>query len=144
MPLPETVTTNTESHINISQSSDQSDLRERIRQRDGQRKVDRRLEARMAKRREKEKAKEEVELARAEKARLQSIASVEQARELWRLQEEARSLKRREEQKLRDEAGMRAGGGYKRPAVGHQATEPCVKRSAVSMHNRPYRYANQV
>jgi hypothetical protein len=33
------------------------------------------------------------------------------------LRDEARALKLREQKSLRDEAGMRAGGGYKRPVT---------------------------
>jgi hypothetical protein len=44
-----------------------------------------------------------------------SLATIVRNWELWRLQDEARALKLREQKRLRDEAGMRAGGAYKRP-----------------------------
>jgi hypothetical protein len=85
------------------QRAEELDLMEKIRERDRQRKLDARLEV--------QRAKEELAAVRAEKARLDSLATVERSRELWRLQDEARALKLREQKRLRDEAGMRGGGG---------------------------------
>jgi hypothetical protein len=118
----------------IPHRAEELDLREKIRQRDRQRKLDARLEVR--------RAKEELAAVRAEKARLDSLATVERSRELWRLQDEARALKLREQKRLRDEAGMRAGGGYKRPVVSQQATEPSAKRRSVGADDRRPRYSD--
>jgi hypothetical protein len=117
------------------QRAKELDLREKIRERDRQRKLDVRLEMR--------RAKEELAAVRAEKARLDSLATVERSRELWRLQDEARALKVHEQKRLRDEAGMRAGGGYKRPVVSQQATEPCAKRRLVGVDDRRSRYSDR-
>lgn len=98
----------------------------------------------MAKRREKQRVKEELESIRTEQERRRSIASMEQARELWRLQDEERARKREEQKRLQDEARMRAGGGHKRQAVGSQVSGPCAKRTAVSGDSRPLRYGDQI
>jgi hypothetical protein len=114
-------------------------LKEKARERDRLRKLDddaARLELR--------KVKEQLEAARGEQSRLASLASVEQGRELWRLQDGERALKLAEQKRLQDEAGMRAGGAYKRPFVGQQATEPCIKRRAVSAGDGRSRYSSLV
>ncbi|KAH8798359.1 hypothetical protein F5884DRAFT_143885 [Xylogone sp. PMI_703] len=73
-------------------------------------------------RKAKEQVKEQIEADRAEKARLNSLAVIEQDRALWHLQDEARALKLREQKRLRDEAGIKAGGAYKRPVANRQTT----------------------
>ena len=111
---------------------EERDLREKIRDRDRQCKNNdnaaRRLELR--------RVKEQLEAVRGEKLRLDSLATVEQDRELWRLQDEARALKHREQERLREEAGLRAGGAYKRPVAHQQATKPPAKRRLVDVENK--------
>lgn len=111
------------------------DLREKIRERDRLRKLDdaaARLELR--------RVKEQLEAARGEQSRLNSLAVVGRHRELWHSQDEARALRLREQKSLLDEAGMRAGGAYKRPAPGQQITEPCAKRRPGGVEDRRLRY----
>jgi hypothetical protein len=111
------------------------DLREKIQERDRLRKLND-----AAARLELQRVKEQLQATRAEQSRLNSLAIIEQDRELWRLQEEARALKLREQKRLRDEAGMRAGGAYKRPISSQQITEPVVKRRIVGAEDRYSRY----
>jgi hypothetical protein len=76
------------------QRFEKPDLREKIWERDRQRKLDaaaRRLELR--------RVKEQLEAVRGEKSRLDSLATVQRDREVWRLQNEARALKLRERKK---------------------------------------------
>lgn len=94
----------------------------------------RKLDAAAATRLEKRRAKEQLESARGEKARLDSLATIQQSQDLWRLKDEARALKLREQKKLRDEAGIRAGGAYKRPVASQEATDPGAKRRLVGVN----------
>mgnify|MGYP001577047908 CR=1 FL=1 len=69
---------------------------------------------------------------RGEKSRLDRLASAEQAREVWRQKDD----NLREKKRLRDKAGMRAGGGYKRPAASQQITETSAKIGRASCRER--------
>jgi hypothetical protein len=141
---PEHLFTPPASQTRSSQKAEEPDLRERILERDRERKLEnataRRLELRRAKdarrlelRRAKDRVREQEAVVRGEKSRLDSLASVEQARELWRLQEETRDIKHRDRKRLRDEAGIRAGGAYKKPVASQEATEPSIKRKLVGV-----------
>ena len=90
-----------------------------------------------AKRLELRRVKEQLEVDRGEKARLNSLAIVEQDRELWRLQDN----KHCEQKRLRDEAGLRARGAFKRPVAGQQPTKPLAKRRLVGVEDRRSRYS---
>jgi hypothetical protein len=111
------------------------DLREKIRELDRrarQSKLDDAAARRLELRRAKERSKEQLQAARGEMSRLNSLASVEQDRELWRLQDE----KHREQRRLQDEAGIRAGGAYKRPLASQRPPEPPAKRRLVGVEDR--------
>lgn len=114
-----------------SQKAKEPDLREMIRERDRQARQ-RKLDDAAARR----KAKKQLEVVRGERSRLNSLAIVEQDREVWRLQDEARAIKLCEQKRLRDEAGIRAGGAYKRPPGTQQAVEPHVKKRLVQLEER--------
>jgi hypothetical protein len=89
------------------------DLREKIRELDyraRQSKLDDSTARRLELRRVKERVKEQLEAVCGEKSRLDSLATIEEARDLWRLQDKARAIKRREQNRLQDEAGIRARG----------------------------------
>ena len=133
MPSPlEPLITPSASQPCSSLKAEEPDLREKIRVLDRQRKLDDAATRRLELRRAKERVKQQLEAVRAEKSRLDSLASIKQDRELWCLQEEARVEQRR----LRDEAGIRAGGPYKRPAATQQAIEPCAKKTLVQLEDR--------
>ena len=89
-------------------------------------------EQRLERRKAKDQVRAEQEAVRREKSRLDSLASVEQSRELWRLRDE----KSRENKRLRDEAGIRAGGAYKQLLASQQATEPSAKKRLVGEEDR--------
>jgi hypothetical protein len=120
------------SQTNSSPKIEEPDLREKIWERDRQRKLD----AAAARRLELRRVKEQLEAVREEKSRLDSHTTVERARELWRLQDEARALKLREQKKLRDEAGIRAGGPYQRPVARQQPPDPYAKRRLVDTEDK--------
>jgi hypothetical protein len=124
---PEPLSTPPTSQTCSTQKAEEPDLREMIR-RARQSKLDDATARRLALRR----VKEQLEVARGEKLRLDSLASIEQARELWHLQEE----KHREQKRLRDEAGTRAGGAYKRPVASQEATESPAKKRLVGVDDR--------
>lgn len=131
MPSPaEYLVTPPASQVHSSPKFGEPDLREKILERDRQRKLD----AAAATRLEKRRVKERLESARGEKARLDSLATIQQAQDLWRLKDEARALKLCEQKKMRDEAGIRAGGAYKRPVASQEATEPGAKRRLVGVN----------
>jgi hypothetical protein len=108
------------------QKAEEPDLRGLI-GRARQHKLDDALARRIERRRAKDQVRAREEAVRGEKSRLDSLASVEQSRELWRLRDE----KSRENKRLRDEAGVRAGGAYKRPLTSQQATDPSAKKRLV-------------
>jgi hypothetical protein len=93
-----------------------------------------------ARRLELRRVKERLEAERGEKSRLAGLAIIEQNRQLWRLQDEARAVKLYEQKRLRDEAGMRAGGAYKRPVSSPQASGPSAKRVDVDDRRSRYSY----
>jgi hypothetical protein len=145
---PEPLFTPSVSQMHSSQKAEVPDLREKIREQDRRRRLDdaaarrleKRLEKRLEVRRVKEQIREQQQAVRGEQSRLASLATIEQSRELWRLQDEARALKLGEQKRLRDEAGMRAGGGYKRPVASPQVTEPCAKKRLAGVEDRHFRY----
>ncbi len=114
--------------------SEGSDLRGRVRElnRRTQQHI---LDVATARRLGMQKVKEQEDVARGEKARLDSLASVEHSRKVWRLQEDARVKQRR----LRDEAGIRVGGAYKRPAPTQQASDSSAKMRLVRVDGRRVR-----
>ena len=89
-----------------------SDLRGKVRELE-RRTRQRNLDDAAARRLEMQRVKEQQEAVRGKKSRLDSLATVERGRELWRLQDE----QRREHKRLRDKAGIRARGVYKRPVA---------------------------
>jgi hypothetical protein len=103
------------------QKAEEPDLRGLI-ARARQRKLDDALARRVERRSAKDQVRAQEEAVRAEKSRLDSLASIEQSRELWRRKDD----NLREKKRLRDEAGMRAGGGFKRPLASQEATKPLV------------------
>ena len=89
------------------------DLDEQIRDREQQRKHDKAS----IKRTEQRRVNEQLESARKEETSLDSHATIERDWELWRLEDKARRLGQHWQKSLRDRAGIRAEGVYKRPAV---------------------------
>jgi hypothetical protein len=92
----------------------------------------RKLDDATARRLEMQRLKEELAAVRTEKLRLDSLASEKQNRELWHSREQARVKQKR----LRDDAGIRAGGGYKRTVTIQQAPDSSVKRRLVRVDGR--------
>jgi hypothetical protein len=122
------------SQTGSSQDAEVPDLREIIRQA-RQRKLDDVVTRRIELRRAKDRVREQEAAVRGEKSRLDSLASVEQARELWRLQEKNHTERKR----LRDEAGIRAGGQFKRPAATQLPIDPSPKRTLRRLEGRRLR-----
>ncbi len=136
MPFPpKSLITPPAYHTHSSQKAEEPDLREQIRKRDRQRKLDDAAARRLEVRKGKEQVREQQAAVRGEKARLDSLASVEQSRELWRLRDEYL----REQKRLRDDSGLRAGGAYKRPAVTPRAGDHLLKRRLLDVEDRPSR-----
>jgi hypothetical protein len=100
-----------------SEAGEASDPRKKYRELSSQarrRRLDNAAAERLEERRERQREQAQQAAARGEKSRLNSLASVEQARELWRLKDNDI----REKKRLRDEAGIRAVGAFKRPLAG--------------------------
>ena len=87
------------------------------------------------------RVKEQQEAERGEKSRLNSLALVQQTEETWRLRDEARATKQKA---LQDEAGMKAGGHFKRPASTQEAIDPSPKRTLRRFDGRQSRYISLV
>ncbi|KAH8591832.1 hypothetical protein B0O99DRAFT_266627 [Bisporella sp. PMI_857] len=122
------------------QKLEKQDLREKIRARDRQRKLDEDA----ARRAEVRRGKEQQEAERGERSRLNSLALVLQTEETWRLRDEARTTKQLGQKALRDEAGMKARGQFKRPASTQEAIDPSPKKTLGRFDGRRSRYVGQV
>jgi hypothetical protein len=116
------------------------ELREKNREQERQRKLDDDTTIRLERRRIKDQEQKVLEAARMEESRRASRDSVEQTREIQRLYEE----NLREKKRLRDEAGIRAGGGYKRPAPTQPVIEPHGKKRLVGTGDQRSRYRSLV
>jgi colicin import membrane protein len=122
------------------EKTQQRALREKVRAGDRQRKLDEDA----AKRAEARRVKEQQEAERGERSRLNSLAIVQQTQEIWRLRDEARATKQLGQKALRDEAGMKAGGQFKRPASTQEAIDPSPKRTLGQLDGRRSRYVSLV
>jgi hypothetical protein len=122
------------------EKTEQRALREKVRAGDRERKLDedaaRRLEVR--------RVKAQLEAERGERSRLNSLALIQQTQETWRLRDEARATKQLGQKVLRDEAGMKAGGQFKRPASTQEAIDPSPKRTLGRLDGRRSRYVGLV
>ena len=114
--------------------------REKNREQERQRKLDDKTALHLERQRIRGEEQKLLEAAREERSRLDSLASVEQTQEIQRLYEEDL----RERKRLRDEAGIRAGGGYKRLAATQPVVEPYGKKRMVGIGDQRSRYGSLI